>query len=44
MTILEIYALVDVHIGHLRQKLGDKYIETVRGAGYRFEDKEENDV
>ncbi|GAB4277482.1 MAG: response regulator transcription factor [Coriobacteriia bacterium] len=32
---------VDVHIRHLRQKLGDdasapRFIETVRGAGYRF--------
>ena len=33
--------VVDVHIGHIRQKLGDeRYIKTVRGAGYRFEDKE----
>jgi two-component system alkaline phosphatase synthesis response regulator PhoP len=32
--------VVDVHIGHIRQKLGDDhYIETVRGIGYRFEDK-----
>lgn len=31
--------VVDVHIGHLRQKVGSKFIETVRGAGYRFEDK-----
>jgi two-component system alkaline phosphatase synthesis response regulator PhoP len=32
--------VVDVHIGHLRQKLGkDQYIETIRGVGYRFEDK-----
>jgi two-component system alkaline phosphatase synthesis response regulator PhoP len=34
---------VDVHIRHLRQKLEDddknpKYIETVRGIGYRFND------
>ena len=36
--------VVDVHIGHLRQKLGEKFIETVRGAGYRFEDKEGKDV
>lgn len=36
--------VVDVHIGHLRQKLGEQFIETVRGAGYRFEDKEEKDV
>jgi len=32
--------VVDVHIGHIRQKLGeDRFIETVRGVGYRFEDK-----
>jgi DNA-binding response OmpR family regulator len=33
--------LVDVHIGHLRRKLGDdpaapRYIRTVRGIGYRM--------
>jgi two-component system, OmpR family, alkaline phosphatase synthesis response regulator PhoP len=33
--------VVDVHIGNLRKKLGDdpispRYIETVRGVGYRF--------
>jgi len=33
--------VVDVHIGHIRRKLGDdRYIATVRGAGYRFEDPE----
>lgn len=32
--------VVDVHIGHLRQKIGESLIETVRGAGYRFEDRE----
>ncbi len=33
--------LVDVHIGHLRQKLGaaSQIIATVRGAGYRFDDE-----
>ena len=31
--------VVDVHIGHLRRKLGEPYIETVRSAGYRFEDR-----
>lgn len=32
--------VVDVHIGHVRQKLGDNdFISTVRGVGYRFEDK-----
>jgi two-component system alkaline phosphatase synthesis response regulator PhoP len=34
--------VVDVHIGHIRQKLGDgRFIVTVRGAGYRFEDEGE---
>jgi len=34
--------VVDVHIGHIRQKLGDEeFIATVRGVGYRFEDREE---
>jgi two-component system alkaline phosphatase synthesis response regulator PhoP len=32
--------VVDVHLGHIRQKLGsDKFIATVRGVGYRFEDE-----
>jgi len=32
--------VVDVHIGHIRQKLGDaRLIETMRGVGYRFEDE-----
>ncbi len=32
--------VVDVHIGHIRQKLGEgHFIETIRGVGYRFEDK-----
>ena len=31
--------VIDVHIGHLRQKLGSEdLIATVRGVGYRFED------
>lgn len=33
--------VVDVHIGHLRQKLGHSdFIQTVRGLGYRFEAEE----
>jgi DNA-binding response OmpR family regulator len=33
--------IVDVHIGHLRRKLGDdpsepRYVTTVRGIGYRM--------
>jgi len=39
--------VVDVHIGHLRQKLADdpaepRYIETVRGFGYRFADRQQS--
>jgi DNA-binding response OmpR family regulator len=28
--------IVNVYVGHLRKKLGDKHIETVRGMGYRL--------
>ncbi len=33
--------VVDVHLGHVRQKLGEGggFIATVRGVGYRFEDE-----
>ena len=32
--------VVDVHLGHIRQKLSDEsLITTVRGVGYRFEDE-----
>ncbi len=32
--------VVDVHIGHIRRKLGNEpLIDTVRGVGYRFEDR-----
>ncbi len=32
--------VVDVHLGHVRQKLGrEDLIVTVRGVGYRFEDQ-----
>jgi two-component system alkaline phosphatase synthesis response regulator PhoP len=32
--------VVDVHLGHVRQKLGDPgLIATVRGVGYRFQDE-----
>jgi len=32
--------VVDVHLGHVRQKLGDgDWITTVRGVGYRFDDE-----
>lgn len=29
--------IVNVYIGHLRKKLGENQIETVRGMGYRFQ-------
>jgi hypothetical protein len=33
--------VVDVHLGHIRQKLGDsRFIVTVHRAGYHFEDGE----
>jgi two-component system alkaline phosphatase synthesis response regulator PhoP len=33
--------VVDVHLGHIRQKLGrPELISTVRGVGYRFEDQD----
>ena len=32
--------VIDVHVGHIRQKLGQPgFIVTVRGVGYRFEDE-----
>lgn len=31
--------MIDVHVGHLRRKLGGQFIATVRGTGYRFEDE-----
>jgi two-component system, OmpR family, alkaline phosphatase synthesis response regulator PhoP len=32
--------VVDVHLGHVRSKLGNpEYIATVRGVGYRFDDE-----
>jgi two-component system alkaline phosphatase synthesis response regulator PhoP len=31
--------VVDVHLGHVRQKLGVEVISTVRSVGYRFEDE-----
>lgn len=29
---------IDVHIRKIREKLGDEYIETVKGVGYRFKE------
>ena len=31
--------VVDVHIGHIRKKLSGRFISTVWGVGYRFEDE-----
>ena len=28
---------IDVHIRKLREKLGDRYIKTIKGVGYKFE-------
>ncbi|HYE59016.1 MAG TPA: winged helix-turn-helix domain-containing protein [Rhodothermales bacterium] len=27
---------VDVHVRKIREKLGEAYIETIKGVGYRF--------
>jgi two-component system, OmpR family, alkaline phosphatase synthesis response regulator PhoP len=37
-NIFVIDRTVDVHIRKIREKLGDHYIETVKGVGYRFKD------
>ena len=29
--------VVDVHLGHIRQKIGEESIATVRGVGYQFD-------
>lgn len=29
---------IDVHVRKLREKIGDKYIKTVKGVGYKFEE------
>jgi len=37
--------VVDVHIGHIRQKLGpEQFISTIRGVGYRFEGKSKGEA
>lgn len=28
---------VDVHVNKIREKIGDKYIQTIKGVGYKFE-------
>jgi two-component system alkaline phosphatase synthesis response regulator PhoP len=28
---------IDVHIRKLREKLGDNYIKTIKGVGYKFD-------
>ena len=28
---------IDVHVRKLREKLGEEYIKTVKGVGYKFE-------
>jgi two-component system alkaline phosphatase synthesis response regulator PhoP len=40
----DIYVLertVDVHIRKLREKLGDRYIKTLKGVGYMFSNEKE---
>jgi two-component system alkaline phosphatase synthesis response regulator PhoP len=35
--VLVVDRTIDVHIRKLREKLGDAYIGTVKGVGYKFE-------
>ena len=28
---------IDVHIRKIREKIGDKYIKTIKGVGYKFD-------
>jgi len=35
---------IDVHIRKLREKLGEKYIETIKGIGYKFHKKQSNNA
>jgi two-component system alkaline phosphatase synthesis response regulator PhoP len=35
--VLVIDRTIDVHIRKVREKLGDQYISTVKGVGYKFE-------
>ena len=30
---------IDVHIRKLREKIGDSYIKTIKGVGYKFNSK-----
>ena len=32
-----IHRTIDVHISKIREKIGEKYIKTVKGIGYKFE-------
>jgi len=34
---------IDVHIRKLREKLGERYVSTVKGVGYKFEDNQTAD-
>jgi len=39
---LDVYVVdrtVDVHVRKIREKIGDHYIETIKGVGYRFTDR-----
>ncbi|NNE47950.1 MAG: response regulator transcription factor [Rhodothermales bacterium] len=36
--VLVVDRTVDVHVRKIREKIGDDYIETIKGVGYRFKD------
>ncbi|MCS7074813.1 MAG: winged helix-turn-helix domain-containing protein, partial [Bacteroidia bacterium] len=34
--VLVVNRTIDVHIRKIREKLGDEYIQTIKGVGYKF--------
>ena len=41
---LDVYVVdrtVDVHVRKIREKVGEQYIETIKGVGYRMPDSAE---
>lgn len=38
MDVYVVDRTVDVHVRKIREKIGDDYIETIKGVGYRFRD------
>lgn len=37
-SVIVTHRTIDVHIRKIREKIGEKYVSTVKGVGYKFED------